>query len=470
MKHFFFLFFTAACWLSCKKDRLITSGEARITTSTDLLTFDTVFTGRGSVTRFFTIVNDNEQPLNISAITLAGGTGSAFSINVNGIAGASFNNLTLNAGDSLYVFARVTINAGNSMSPFLVKDSINISFNGNNRKVQLQAYGQNARYINGGRITTNTTWDNSLPYVIVQPLTISPGVSLSLTEGTRVFLNANAPLIVAGTLQCLGKVFDSTRIVFRGDRLDEPFSNYPGTWPGIIFTNSSTNNRLQYTHILNAYQALVVQGGPNLVPARLRLSNCIIHNAYDVGLLAFNSSVEAENCEFTQIGNDGIPGVGGSNIILTGGGNYLFTHCTIATFANLFQSHKQPALFISNNANGTAQPLSLLFTNSIVYGQGGLSENEIVTERLGNGPFNIAMQQVLYKAKTTPSNVQFTNALANLDPLFDTINASRNIYNFRLRSGSPCIDAAAPGGPGTDLDGRPRPAGIRPDMGAYEKQ
>lgn len=470
MKYFIILIASATCWFSCSKNDLITSPDAVLLTSAQQLHFDTVFTGRGSVTQFFTVVNDNNRAINISNIALAGGLGSAFSINVNGQAGSSFSNLRLQAGDSLYVFARVTIDPTNSLSPFLVKDSITIQYNGNSQKVYLQAYGQNARYINGGNISSNTVWNNILPYVVVKPLTVDKGVQLTLTEGTRVFMNANAPLIVNGTLQTLGKSFDSTRVIFRGDRLDEPFRDYPGTWPGIVFSNSSTNNILEYTQVLNAYQALVIQGGPTAVPARLTLRNCTIHNAYDVGLLAFNSSVSAENCAFTQIGNDGSPGVGGSNIIITGGGNHYFNHCTIATFAGFFQNHKQPVLFISNNANGTAQPLALAMDNSIIYGQGSLTENELVTERIGNSAFAVNMRHVLYKAKTPPTGVSFTNALANLDPLFDTINTSRLIFSFRLRNGSPCINTGMAGGPPTDLDGLPRPVGIRPDMGAYEKQ
>jgi hypothetical protein len=472
MKHFvtFFVIVLLVSLGGCKKESILTSPDASLLTSTDLVHFDTVFTSLGSVTQSFTIVNTNSQPLNISSIQLKGGNSSPYKINVNGSAGVQFNDILLNASDSIYVFVKVTIDPNNTQLAFIVSDSIEIAFNGNTKKVQLQAYGQNARFINGGRISTNTTWNNTLPYVIMKPLTVDTGITLTITQGTKVYFNATAPLIVNGTLKTLGNFYDSTRIIFKSNRLDEAYKDLPGTWPGIVFTNSSVANELNYTNILNAYQAVVAIGGAAQTPAKLRLSNCIIDNAYDFGLFAFSTSVQANNCLITQIGNEGTPGTGGSNIIINGGGNYNFNHCTIATYANYYQNHKQPVLFISNASGSTGLPLNVTMDNSIIFGQGGLAEDELVTSKTGNAAFAIIMRNVLYKVKNDPANVSFSNSLKNVDPIFDTINTSLRSYNFRLREGSPCINAGIAGGPATDLDGKPRPAGTKPDMGCYEKQ
>lgn len=40
--------------------------------------------------------------------------------------------------------------------------------------------------------------------------------------------------------------------------------------------------------------------------------------------------------------------------------------------------------------------------------------------------------------------------------------------DFRLREGSPCVDAGADFGPGVDFDGRAVPQGEATDIGAYE--
>jgi hypothetical protein len=459
------------CFLaSCQKESFITSPDASVLLRADTIRFDTVFTSAGSVTKRFTIVNDNDQKLRIDRISLSGGNNSSYAININGQAATSVSNIEMRPNDSLYIFVRVTIDPNNAANPFMVRDSIQVEYNSNTQWVQLEAYGQNARFINSGRIDVNTSWDAQLPWVILKPLTISAGATLTMQKGVRVFCNANAPIIVNGSLQCMGEAPEKDRIVFRGDRTDATYRDYPGGWPGIIFAQGSTGNRLQYTNILNAYQAIIAAGDANASPAKLIMNQCIVDNAYDVGLFALNSSVVANNCRFTQIGNDGQPGTGGSNVIVTGGGNYTFEHCTIATYSNFFQNHKQPAMYIGNSYNGTTAPLNTQISNSIVYGEGGLPENEILVSRTSGPAFNVLLQNVLYKARDALTNVTLQNAIANQPPQFDSINTSLHYFNFRLRDVSPAVNSGRTTSLAVDLDGLPRVAGTRPDMGSYELQ
>jgi hypothetical protein len=466
---FFLIIFSIVLALACQKDSFITSADADIIT-TDSVYFDTVFTSTGSVTRSFTIVNNNDQKLRVSSLRLAGGSTSAYVINANGSPGTSFSNLDIGPRDSMYVFVKVTINPTSSLTPFLVKDSIEIAFNGKVEKVQLRAFGQNARFITQSKISTNTTWNNLLPYVVVNPLTIDPGVTLTLQEGTRVYCNASAPIVVNGSMQALGNKYDSTRVVFRGDRLDPEYKDLPGAWPGIIFNNGAGSSLLQYTSILNAYQALIAVGGATQNPARLTLNQCIVDNAYDIGLYAFNTSIVARNCLISQCGNDGNPGTGGSNIIIAAGGNYNFSHCTAVTYANQYQNHKQGVLFLSNTDGTQAAPLNATFTNCIFFGQGGLAEDEIKTSANTSAAFSVAMRNVLYKVKNDPAGITFSGSIKNQDPQFDTVNTSLRIFNFRLRDSSPCVNTGLATPVNTDLDGNPRPVGILPDLGCYERQ
>jgi hypothetical protein len=57
----------------------------------------------------------------------------------------------------------VTINPNANQLPFVVQDSIKIDYNGNTRFVQLDALGQNARFLRDRRVTSDTTWNNNLP-------------------------------------------------------------------------------------------------------------------------------------------------------------------------------------------------------------------------------------------------------------------------------------------------------------------
>src|SRR5687768_2270059 len=79
--------YLAFLFSSCKKEGFISGPEARVYVSADSLRFDTLFTSTGSITRLFTIRNDNDQKLMISKVLLKGGTASPFRINVDGIAG-----------------------------------------------------------------------------------------------------------------------------------------------------------------------------------------------------------------------------------------------------------------------------------------------------------------------------------------------------------------------------------------------
>src|SRR6185295_18521940 len=147
MKFIASLFFTGIIICSCKKDSFITSPQAILGLSTDSLTFDTVFTSAGSITKSFKILNLNNQKLQLSKIKLLGGASSSFKINVDGTAATEVNNIDIEADDSLYVFVQVNIdpNAGNL--PFIISDSILINYNGNDEFVKLQAYGQNAVFL-----------------------------------------------------------------------------------------------------------------------------------------------------------------------------------------------------------------------------------------------------------------------------------------------------------------------------------
>src|ERR1700741_2556998 len=142
----FFLFMLLSM-SACRKDSFITSPQAVLYTSTDSIKFDTVFTQTGSVTEIFKIFNGNDQKLLLSKVKLMGGSASSFHININGVPGPEADNVEIDANDSIYVFVTVNIDPNSSNLPFIVSDSIQVSYNGNNKFVQLQAYGQNAPFL-----------------------------------------------------------------------------------------------------------------------------------------------------------------------------------------------------------------------------------------------------------------------------------------------------------------------------------
>ena len=126
---------------SCRKDSFITSPDARVSISADTLKYDTVFVTTGSTYRSFTIFNDNDQKLRISSLNLLGGSTSVYKMNVDGTPGDQFSNIEINANDSLYVFTQVNVNPNAANLPFILRDSIEINYNGKRRLVQLEACG-----------------------------------------------------------------------------------------------------------------------------------------------------------------------------------------------------------------------------------------------------------------------------------------------------------------------------------------
>jgi hypothetical protein len=275
-------------------------------------------------------------------------------------------------------------------------------------------------------------------------------------------MHANAPFIVQGSLHVNGEKWDSTRVIFTGDRLDEPYKDFPASWPGLVFTESSHSSTLQYVSIKNSYQGIVIAGNISASFPQIRLNECIIDNAYEEGIFALNASILAQNLLISNCGK---------NLVLANGGNYQFNHCTIASFSNSFIQHKSPVLLITNylDPSGPFQPLNANFTNSIFWGDSGLVENEVVLSRLGTTTgFNVSFDHILWRVKNLPVPAIIIAAIET-EPGFDSINVSENYYDFRLKENAGAKDAGILTGLNRDLDGALRPVNA-PDLGAFERQ
>jgi hypothetical protein len=461
LKHLFFFFLLSIIIFSCKKESFITSPQAALYTSADTLFYDTVFTSAGSITQSFKIFNANNQKLRLSQVKLSGGASSAFKMNVDGTSATEVDGVEINANDSIYVFVQVNINPSAGNLPFIYRDSILISYNGNQKFVQLQAYGQNAVFLNSIKITGNVSFNNTLPYVILGGILIDSNATLTIPAGTRIFLHANAPFLVDGTLIANGTKQDS--IVFNGDRLDPDYRDLPASWPGIFFNSSSKDNYLKHVIIKNAYQGIIAQEVSVNANPKLTMSQCIIDNIYDAGILGIHTNIYADNCLISNCG---------SNIELGLGGDYRFIHCTVASYNNLFITHKTPVLQVSNAAmQGGAtitKSLTAFFQNCIFWGDGGNVDDEIILDKQGTDAFSAIFAHVLYKAKNDVANGGFDSfSIKNIDPAFDSIDVAHQYYNFHLQAGSPAVNTGVATSFLFDLDDKSRD--VMPDLGCYER-
>lgn len=393
-----------------------------------------------------------------------GAPNSAYSLNIDGVNTNEASQLEMQANDSLYVFVTVHINPNTSNLPFLINDSISIIYNGNQKFVQLQSYGQNAHFLNNSVITGNQIWTNDLPYVITGNFRIDTTAILQINAGAKIYVRANSSFIVDGSLKINGTF--ANPVIFRGDRLDEYYRDIPGGWQGIRFRNTSVNNIATFANFKNAYQALRVESTSINSNPKLTLHQCIIDNAFDVGLYALNSSVKADN---TLISNCMY------NIKAEGGGNYSFTHCTFATYTTNYFYHTKPGIYISDsyllNGNTISNNVNADFINCIIWGDNSSLESEMEIIKEGSTIYNVTLDHSLLKAQTDPPNTTFNAVIRNEDPLFDSIDTYNKYFDFRTNNNpaSPVVNAGRNTIFTNDLDNNNRNVGL-PDLGSYEKQ
>lgn len=450
--------------LSCKKNDFIEGRNAYATTSVDSLHFDTLFTGtNGSTSQLFKIYNQNDRKLMIDEVSLSGGLNSPYKININGQPGPLRTNIEVEPNDSLYVFVSVKIETSAAPLPFAIRDSIKVSSNGNLRWVQLEAWGLNAHVLKAHRITTNTTWTNGKPYLLYDGLVVDKGVTLTITEGTRIYSHANSPIEVNGTLKVLGGAADSNRVIFQSDRLDDPYRGFPGSWPGIVFGEESIYNEIHFAEIRNAYQGLALTGRALSGDYKVSISESLIDNCFDAGIISYASSVDAVNLIVSNCGK-------GINLLF--GGDFRFRHCTISAVSTNYMLHKEPAVSINDythsNASVYTNTTFAIFENCIFWGSYGTVENEIAIDRQGDKTFEVKFDQGLWKMKDIPPHIEYTGMILNEDPLFELADTENHLFNYQLAEGSPAIDKGKPSDVTIDFDNKLRDA-LLPDLGAYEK-
>jgi hypothetical protein len=456
------LVFAGSLVISCQKQSNL-NGNAHLFLSADTVSFDTVFAATATITQQVKLINNNDQGIGISSISLAGGSNSSFIINIDGSPGPDASNLSIPANDSLTIFVTVFIRSGTGPVPFQLQDSIRISYNGIEQFIQLNAWGQNAHFLKNQLIQGNVVWPNDLPYVIYGSLTIDSNATLTIQSGAHIYMHADAPIYVDGSLNVLGDSMSNQRVYFTCDRLDLPYANYPGSWPGIYFRQTSKDNVLNYAVLKNGNHTLVTEGpSADLIP-KLSLNQCIINNSLAEGILAVQSSVKAVNCLVSNCGQ---------NIVIGLGGVYQFEYCTVASYSTNLLFHQQPVLTISNSGTDGSQvltgDLNADFINCIFWGSEGVVDEALISKQ-GSTVFNVLFDHTILKQQNYPANIDSSSLWLNKDPQFIATGYPGNSFNFQLNAGSPALDLGSNLGISIDLNGDPRPASLS-DLGSYERQ
>lgn len=447
---------------SCNDDSISTNSSFSLSFSTNIISFDTVFTTISTTTARFKVYNPHNEAIKISSINLLGGSSSVFRINISGRTNAeqSFNNIELNANDSLYVFVNLRMNPTNQDNPVLIQDKIQFVTNGNTQEVTLQAIGQDVIILRDKTIANDTILENNKPYLIYGNLTIDSGKTLEIEKGSTLYFHDKAGLIVKGNLKALGTINDP--IIFRGDRIDNlldglPYDSLDGQWNGINLIGENSVSELQYTDIRSAKYGIIASH--NNTTSELIISNSNLQNFSKNGILATNIKLNISN---TIIGN-----CGESCITIEGGESNLI-HCTIANYFP-FTERKSNSLVIKNyDSNNADCPItSLNINNSIIFGTYG---NEILFLNNNSATYNVNINSCVLSGNTV-SDTKFTNCswFSKSETIF--INTNTYPYNFQLTSNSAARNKGNLGIANnlpTDKNGNSRIVDGKPDTGAFE--
>ncbi len=456
---------------SCKKDK-ISDDLGSMSFSVDTVLFDTVFTQTGTATRNFKVYNTSKSTLRISDIRLAR-TNSQFRINVNGQGGTTFTDIEILPDDSMFIFVEATINPNGANSPLVVTDSIVFTANGQEKDIDLVAWGQDANYykpikqLNGyySIISCNDVWTNTKPYVIYGTAVVDSACSLTIQAGTKVYFHGGSSLYVYRYGQLKVNGTKDQPVIFQGDRLEPAYKDNPGQWGQILINQgySGVDNVINYAIIKNAVYGLHIEPLydkgelPYISQNKTTISNCVIQNHSGTGILTYNSKIEAYN---TVVSNCATYCIG-----IGGGGEYNFTHVTAGNYWSRGE-RKTPAFAMGNiytkdKVNYVASVANSHFTNCIFFGN---KENEFdySFDPSGGVTLDYTFENCIVKRKDAlAADAHLINIKYNDDPLFkDPAN-----YDFHLFSTSPAINYGKATPYVQDLDGVTR---NQPDLGAYE--
>jgi hypothetical protein len=414
--------FLAVCILAssaCRKsDEITTSRDVKLLFSSDTVLFDTVFTAIGSVNRRIKVFNDDQKAVSISNIRLGGGKNSFFSLIINGAFANEKSNVEIGGKDSISIYVKATIDPSNLNQPFIVEDSVLFNTNGNAQSIALIAYGQNAVFINEETITSNTTWEGRLPYIINKSVTVAPGKTLNISPGTKVYFHGGSVMNVKGSLRVNGSKYNPA--TFSSDRLESYYENEAGQWLGIRLFASSFSNKIEHATIKNAVVGITADSVTADGSPKLLLANSTIKNMTVAGFVGYGTDLTGFNNLFYNSGQFLIYGVGG--------GRYNLKQNTFAGYNNGF-SRRTPAVYFSDLSNLSHSDLNVELVNNIIW---GVLPEELQIERKTTASINANVTYNIIKTSLqTYGNLNFLGT----DPMFvEAVNG-----NFHLQPGSPAM-------------------------------
>ncbi|MFD2824564.1 hypothetical protein ACFS5M_12855 [Lacinutrix iliipiscaria] len=448
-------------WSSCRKDFDFTPSSGDLRFSKDTVYLDTVFTNIGSSTYNLKVYNRSDEDINIPSVKLALGEDSEYRLNVDGIAGKSFENVEILAKDSMFIFVETTIDIDNLPDlngEFLYTDKIEFDSGSNQQVVDLVTLVKDAIFIYPNRDDTTgiietlslnvggeiieteiqgryllpeeLNFTNERPYVVYGYAAVPNNETLTIDAGARIHFHANSGLLVSegaslhvnGDLSTDEELLEN-EVIFEGDRLEPAFEDVPGQWGTIWLFDGSVDNIINYATIKNAAVGILSEGNPNEATDKLTITNSQVYNSSNFGILGRNTSISGENLIVNNSGQ--------ASFAATLGGKYNLTHCTIANYWN--NSFRQFPSLLVNNFQETEDAILLAdlveanFNNCIIF---------------GNDRVEFLIDEIEEPTTPTLFDFKFTNCLIRFpidDPSFsgENYNISGPHYDNNIFNQSP---------------------------------
>lgn len=431
-------------WSSCRKDLEYAQSSGNLEFSKDTVFLDTIFSNIGSSTYMVKVYNRTRDDVEIPSIRLEQGQSSHYRLNVDGVAGKEFSNIPILAQDSMFIFIETTYDVStNNSNTFLSTDAIHFDGGINLQEIQLVTLVKDAVFLfprtlsdgtkeslvlgldeNGEEIQVKGFYldDNELgftnekPYVIYGYAAVPEGKELTMDAGTRVnfhkdsgiLITKDASLKINGELSSNQELMEN-EVIFESDRLEPGFENLTGQWGTIWLSEGSVNNTIDHLTLKNATIGLLVEGNKISPSPTLIIKNTQIYNSASVNLWAKTATIIGENCVFGGAGN--------SSLYCNLGGNYSFTHTTIANYW-VYGFRTGLALEIDNHTNDNVSDLIKAdFINCIIDGNTVRELSLLVND---NKQFNYSFSNCLIKFKKGSDNTEQS-------PLYDFEDTSH--YN-----------------------------------------
>ena len=403
--------------VSCNRDEITFDTPTQaLRFSADTVFCDTVYNQVRSETYAVKVFNDEDKDILIPKISLKSGASSLYKINVDGKSGFEFNNVALRKKDSLFIFVEIAPLANGPES--VAEDQVLFQMPTGEQHVTLFSVVQDAEFFvetpgNPNVINGNVNWNNTKAKIIYGNLTLNPGSTLNINQGTKVYFFKNSGMKVSGgaALNINGDL--GNEVIIRGDRSDPKYDTIPKNWNSIDLEAGSQLN-MNYARVFGG------TNGFKMKQTNAVITNSIIHTFQESGIYAVNSIITAKNLVMNNCGN--------ADVTIQKGGNYDFTHCTFANFwdnlgngNSLYATNK----FVNENGQTENGTLNLNIKNSILYNN---KQNAVEFLPITGQVFTYQIQNCLLKYDAAIAGFNFTlnplitASLINMDPVFTEFN------------------------------------------------